>query len=188
MKRSQLPLTAARIATSLALILLPTLSSADAGATPNPQWFGTELDAVVAASQQYNPQSIREDREFMGAILRQDDRYTFTVGAGKPGRDRITVTIIIPPGARVVAFWHTHGARRDSKRYFSNVDTKLVETQQKRFYLADHTGKLKVMAPGSPTLSRTRARHLGLPHRSGYARGKVVSDAQGKPVRIATRR
>jgi len=188
MKRSRLTFNTANIAISLALILPVTVTSAVAGPTSAPQWFGTELDAVVAASQQYNPQSIREDREFMGAILRRDNCYTFTVGAGKPGHDRISVVIKIPAGDEVVAFWHTHGERRDSNRYFSNVDTKLVETTQKRFYLADHTGLLKVMAPGAPTLSRIRARQLGLPHRTGYARGNIVSDEQGKPVRIATRR
>jgi len=188
MKRSRLPFNTASIATSLIAIFPTGVTSAIAGPTSNPQWFGTELDAVVAASQRFNPQSIREDREFMGAILRQDDCYTFTVGAGEPGRDQITITIKIPTGARVVAFWHTHGARRDSNRYFSNVDTELVETWQKRFYLADHTGMLKVMAPGAPTPSRLLARRLGLPNRSGYARGKIVNDARGKPVRIATRR
>lgn len=186
MKKSQLSRNAVNLAVRLTPLLAIMIATA-AEATQNPQWFESELDAVVAASQQYNPQSITEDREFMGAILQQDNCYTFTVGAGKPGRDRITVTIKIPPGAKVVAFWHTHGARQNRHRYFSDVDTDLVKTSQKRFYLADHTGRLKVMAPGASTISKYRARRLGLPQRAGYARGEIVKDSQGKPVTIATR-
>jgi len=167
-----------------ALLLLATTATAG----PAPQWYASELEAVVSAARQYNPQSIREDREFMGAILRHDDCYTFTVGTGDPGRDRIAVRIEIPADAEVVAFWHTHGARHPSHRYFSDVDTALVDAWQKRFYLADYTGTLKVIAPGMRTLSRHRARRLGLPPRTGYARGDVVSDAGGTPIRIATRR
>jgi hypothetical protein len=187
MKTKQLLLHRTSIRSNAALLLLVAATSAVAGPAPIAQRFGTELEAVVAATGRYNPQSIREDREFMGAILRHDGGYTFTVGAGKPGRDRITVAITIPKGAEVVAFWHTHGARRRSNRYFSNVDPALVDRWQKRFYLADYTGFLKVMAPGAPTLSKIRAHRLGLPARAGYARGEIISDAHGEPVIIATR-
>ena len=175
------------LATTAALIVLITFAPAVAEPAPHSAKFATELDAVIAATRQYNLQSSREDREFMGAILRHGNNYSFTVGAGEPSRDRITVSITVPAGARIVAFWHTHGARRYSNRYFSNVDTALVETWQKRLYLADHTGLLKVMVPGAPTLSRIRARRLGLPSQAGFARGAIVSDSRGEPVRIATR-
>jgi len=168
-----------------ALLLLGV--AAQTPADPAPARFRTELEAVVSAAGHYNPRSIREDREFMGAILRRDDCYTYTVGAGEPGHDRITVRIEIPVGAEVVAFWHTHGGKQHRHRYFSAVDTALVEAWQKRFYLADFTGRLKVMAPGAPRLSPQRARKLRLPAGSGYARGRILSDAQGKPIRIATR-
>lgn len=174
----------------LALVLATSAflaAAAWAQADPAPRWFRSELEAAVAAARQYNPRSIREDREFLGAILSDGDRYTFTVDAGRPRQDRITVRIEVPAGTEVVAFWHTHGARRHSNRYFSAVDTALVENLQKRFYLADFTGTLKVMAPGAPTLSRVRARRLGLPARSGYARGDVITDRGGQPIRIATR-
>ena len=123
----------------------------------------------------------------MGAVLRAGGRYSYTVGAGEPGRDKITVTIRVPDGNDVVAFWHTHGARAQSNRYFSDVDTRLVRRLKKPFYLADYTGSLKVMVPGGRTLSRLRARRLGLPARTGYAVGQVVNDASGNPVRIPTR-
>jgi hypothetical protein len=151
------------------------------------QWFDSPVHAVVAATDQYNPISIREDREFMGAVLRRGNHYTFTVGAGEAGQDRITVRISIPAGTDVIAFWHTHGARHHRHRYFSNVDTDLVESSRKPFYLADYTGVLKVMKPGGRKLSKSQARHLGLPPRAGFARGDVVHDVIGAPVRIATR-
>ncbi|MFQ5634780.1 MAG: DUF4329 domain-containing protein [Gammaproteobacteria bacterium] len=179
----------ARAATAAcAIVTLIAAAVPGAAEQPPPRWFGTELDAVIAAARTYNPQSVREDREFMGAILRAGDCYTFTVGAGRPGRDLVTVRITVPADAEVVAFWHTHGARRDSNQYFSDIDTALVEAWQKPFYLADHTGSLKVMAPGAPTLSSGRAFRLGLPRRPGYARGAVITNAHGNPVRIATRR
>lgn len=179
-----------RKSTSLAFTVRPVLLAAalsvglPAHADLAPGRFQTEVDAVVAAATRYNPQSIREDREYLGAILHDGECYTYTVGAGKPGRDRVTVRIVIPAGNEVVAFWHTHGARRDSNRYFSDVDTQLVESSRKRFYLADHTGALKVLVPGAPTLSRYRARGLGLPARPGYSRGELVSDARGMPIRV----
>ncbi len=172
---------AVRLATFLVLAA-PGYALADA----SPRWFRSELEAVVAAARQYNPRSIREDREFLGAILTDGDYYTFTVGAGRPHQDRVSVLIEVPAGTEVVAFWHTHGAKRSSNRYFSAVDTALVRKSRKRFYLADFTGTLKVMAPGARTLSRLRARHLGLPARAGYARGEVIADASGRPIRIAT--
>jgi hypothetical protein len=167
-------------------LLLAGLGAAHGNQSPATQAFATELDAVVAAASYYNPVSVREDREFMGAVLRDGDRYEFTVSAGEPGQDAITARIPIRPGVDIVAFWHTHGARTPSNEYFSAVDTRLVKRWQKPFYLADYTGVLKVMVPGGRTLSAIRARQLGLPARAGYAVGQVVNDASGNPVRINT--
>jgi hypothetical protein len=169
------------------ILLLSGLCAAHGNQPPAAQWFATELDAVVAATNYYNPVSVRDDREFMGAVLRDGDGYQVTVSAGEPGRDAIRARIPIRPGVDIVAFWHTHGARAPSHEYFSAVDTRLVKRWQKPFYLADYTGVLKVMVPGGRTLSAIRARRLGLPARSGYAVGQVVRDASGNPVRIQNR-
>jgi hypothetical protein len=180
--------TSNRIISGLAgALLLLNLGPVRAGQSPTQPWFTSELEAVIAATEHYNPVSVRQDREFMGAVLRTGDRYSYTVGAGEPGRDKVTVTIRISDGADLVAFWHTHGARAESNRYFSDVDTQLVKRWQKPFYLADYTGYLKVMVPGGRTLSARRARRLGLPARTGYAVGQLVNDAHGDPVRILTR-
>ena len=169
------------------ILLLSSLCAAHGNQPPAAQWFATELDAVVAATSYYNPVSVREDREFMGAVLRDGECYQVTVNAGEPGRDAITARIPVRPGIDLVAFWHTHGARTRSNQYFSAVDTRLVKRWQKPFYLADYTGVLKIMVPGGRTLSALRARRLGLPARSGYAVGQVVHDASGNPVRIHRR-
>jgi hypothetical protein len=175
---------AAVIVAVLTLLHTPSLFAAQPKAR---EWFATELDAVVAAASRYNPVSIQEDREYLGAIIRQRDCYFYTVGAGQRRRDRITVRISVEVGMDVVAFWHTHGARYPGNRFFSDVDTRLVEQLQKPLYLADFTGALKVMRPGGRRLSSLRARAMGLPARAGYAEGRVVKDSSGNPARVMTR-
>lgn len=152
------------------------------------RWFGTELGAVVAAADRYNPPSIAEDREFMGAVLEMDGCFTFTVSRGRRGADRIVSRVRVPRGADIVAFWHTHGNREKQNRYFSRIDTELVSRWNKRFYLADYTGFLKVLEPGAPSMSAFEARQLGLPARTGMAYGAVARWGNGEPIRIAHRR
>ncbi len=114
---------------------------------------------------------MREDREYMGGILQQDGAFSYSVGKGKRGQDKITVRIKIPLGARLVALWHTHGAQHWSRKYFSGVDTDLVERLHLPLYLADPAGDLYVFRPGDPTLSRRQSVRLGLGWEAGYARG-----------------
>lgn len=171
----------------LAFGMLFTSLAASANHEAEQEWFATELAAVVAAASRFNPASIHEDREYMGAIFRHDGCFGYTVAAGERGRDRISVRISIDAEAEIVAFWHTHGDRYPGNRYFSDVDTRLVEEWQKPLYLADYTGALKVMRPGGRKMSAGRARALGLPARTGYARGRPVTDPKGRATRIATR-
>lgn len=171
----------------MAGLLLAGTQTAVANQPADQEWFTTELGAVVAAASRYNPVSIREDREFMGAIVHDGECYSYTVGAGERGRDRITVKITIDDTIEVIAFWHTHGAKYTGNRYFSDVDTRLVEQWQRPLYLADYTGALKVIVPGGRTISSHRARQLGLPARTGYAAGRTVKDASGTRAKILTR-
>jgi len=148
--------------------------------------FGTALAAVVAASDFYNPRSIAEDREYMGAVLYRDGHYYYTAGAGLRGQDRITVRVPVPKGSDIIAFWHTHGAPRWERRFFSGVDTDLATSWKTPFYLADYTGTLRVFSPGDSTLSRQGARRLGLPPKRGFARGRIVRDEAGQAVQVST--
>jgi len=131
--------------------------------------YATEIAAVIAASNLYNPTSIVEDREYMGAVLRDGDRYLYTVSAGQQRRDKITVKIEIRPGCELIALWHTHGAPASERKYFSKVDTRLAEKLQIPFYLADFTGLLKIFEPGMPR---------------GLGKGRKVLDNSGDVIRI----
>jgi len=165
---------------------LQAVRSRDGRSALNPRPHASELDAVRAAADAFNPHSIRDDREFMGGILRHGGRFYYTVSLGHPGQDRVTARIPLPRHARIVAFWHTHGAEADDRRYFSDIDTELARAWGLPFYLADHTGELKVFTPGDATLSPVEARDRGLPERTGLATGRLVSNIHGEPIRIRT--
>ena len=137
--------------------------------------FASINEAALVAAEIYNPVSIREDREFMGSILQLEGRYVFTVTAGARGEDVVSIRIPKRLWPSVVAFWHTHGSAAPHHRYFSDVDTALVNESGLPFYLADHTGDLKIYRPGDATLSPFEAVRLGLPLQYGFALGSLVS-------------
>lgn len=148
--------------------------------------FSSPLAAVLAAENEYNPLSIARDREFIGVIFQHRDMYRYTVGQGLSGEDTVTVRLAVPRGAKVVAFWHTHGAAGHGRKYFSAVDTALVNSWNKPFYMADASGTLRIFKPGDPTMTAMTARRLNLGERAGYARGSVVMAADGRRARVAT--
>ncbi len=49
--------------------------------------FATELEAVIAAANSYNPLSIGEGREFVGTIFEADGKFGFTVCANTRRND-----------------------------------------------------------------------------------------------------
>lgn len=166
----------------------PAASEAESVTTDSQtQGYDSVIEAVTAASNRYNPASIQEDREFMGIVFLQEGHFHYTVTAGKPGQDRIS--IILPDIDRddLRAFWHTHGRRASYHKYFSQIDTKLANQWSKPFYLADYTGRLKVYQPRANTLTRYQAQRLGLPSKSGYALGDRVKDKRGNSIRIRVR-
>ncbi|MEE8398271.1 MAG: DUF4329 domain-containing protein, partial [Desulfobacterales bacterium] len=147
--------------------------------------FVRELDAVIAAMDEYNPLSVAEDREYMGVILQRDDQYFYSVTPGQRGSDKISIRLqrsILP---RVTALWHTHGSPARERKYFSDIDTRLANSLSKRFYLGDHTGNLRVFEPGGKVYSVYQARRMGLPARSGFAAGKPIQDENGQTIEIA---
>lgn len=150
------------------------------------QGYTTELKAVIAAANYFNPISVKEDREYIGAIVAYCNRYYFTVKVGEPGQDQVTARIRIPKQATIVAFWHTHGSVDRKRKYFSDVDTQLVKSWKLPFYLSDYTGELKVFSPKDRVLSSHDARNLGLPLKYGYARGSFVRDEAGNKIIVAT--
>lgn len=149
--------------------------------------FDTELEAVIAATDLYNPLSIKEDREYMGAILKCQDKYYYSAAPGEKGKDLIHVELSVPSRCDLKAFWHTHGAEHYSRQYFSKVDTVLANKWQKPFYLADYTGILKVYEPGDKTLRRSEAKRLRLGNNAGFAKGQAVKSPEGTIVKVAVK-
>ena len=152
----------------------------------HPEPFSDELSAVIAATHLYNPVSIKENREYIGAVIKHKHsaRYYYSAVAGKAGKNSITATLIRPKGYTLVAFWHTHGAGGDSHLFFSDEDVRLVEQFQRPLYLADSSGYLKKFSPGGKTLSRYQARKQGLRAGKGYAKGTRMKDNNGDFIQI----
>ncbi|GAB5499942.1 MAG: hypothetical protein PsegKO_22530 [Pseudohongiellaceae bacterium] len=171
-----------------ALLCCAVLIPRSALAIPHAQsTYRSELEAVKAATDLYNPISIRQDREFMGAIYRSGRYFRYSVFANARGVDRFTFSVPGEHRDTLVAFWHTHGDASPLHQYFSQFDTRMVRQLRKPLYLADFTGVLKVFRPGSRVLSGFAAGRYGLPRSRGYALGEVVKNKDAEPVGIATR-
>jgi hypothetical protein len=167
----------------LIVAFLPTCAL---GLPSTERLFNTELEAVRAASNLYNPVSIREDREYMGSIYKSGNYYGYTVFAAEPGANRISIQVPPQQWDSVVAFWHTHGDASPMKRFFSRFDTRLVKQTGKPLYLADFTGALKVFRPQDRPLTGFAAQRYGLPGHRGFALGTEVQDSDTGLVSIAT--
>jgi len=148
--------------------------------------YPSQRAALVAATNRFNPVSIAEDREFMGAIYRCQEGFRYSVGAGEAGAGNVTVTLVAPAGCQIDALWHTHGGANPRHQYFSGVDTQLVAETGLAFYMADYSGKLRVFEPGDRTMTIAEARRLGLGTASDYGHGKIVRDAQGQHLVVTT--
>ena len=149
--------------------------------------FTSELAAVVAATDRYNPLSIAEDREYMGMILEKDDRYFYTVKPGRRRADRVTIRVRKPRSVRISAFWHTHGTASRERMYFSKIDMRLVRSSDRPLYLGDHTGHLSVFAPKNRRLHADQKDKKGFGARRRANQGNLVRDELGHVVRVATR-
>jgi len=147
--------------------------------------FKTELFAVIGAMNEYNPRSIAEDREFMGVILHSHGQFFYSVTPGKIGSDKISIRLQKPIMPRIAALWHTHGSYARERVYFSDIDTRLANSLNKRFYLGDPMGSLRVFKPGGKVYSAYQARRMGLPSRQGFSAGKLVQDGNYQAVEIA---
>ena len=172
-------------------LLIPTRSRPSS----HPVWLSSEVfdsqeGAVAAASSRFNPQSIIEDREYIGIVLvnKQLEKpfYVYTVSHGNPGQDTVPIRYKQPKNFELVAFWHTHGSEHWSRVYFSSSDTALAQRKNVPVYLANHSGDLLVYRPHDTTLSRMRAYSRGLGKVLGIATGQTAIDQHG-PMRVATR-
>lgn len=150
--------------------------------------FVSVQEAALAAANSYNPQSIRENREYMGTVFEQDGKFGYTVFAAQSSADSWRFSVPGSEWEQVRAVWHTHGAEAAGNQYFSAADTSSVNRLKVPFYLADHTGFLKVFRAGDRTLSPRAASRLNLPRRAGFATGDFVRDESSRRVRVSVRR
>ncbi len=101
--------------------------------------------AVYVLSIRYHQRSIREDREYIAAILEENCVYRVTVQAGSPGKDEVSMKISLNKSQALVALWHTHGAPGPRRELYSATDSKTVRTTGLPFYLTTPRGKVKVL-------------------------------------------
>jgi hypothetical protein len=148
--------------------------------------FSTMLEAVIAASNRSNPDSIRLDREHVGAIVQcRGKGYFFTHGAGEPGQAPVTFSVLKPRACKLVALWHTHGAKADDREFFSSEDTAAANRLEKPIFMTNHTGKLLVYEPGGPTTKKFATPQYGLASfPRGISVGRLVRDHAGNMIRI----
>ena len=150
--------------------------------------FASQVDAVTAASNRYNPDSVRLNREHVGGILNcaQDD-FFYTHGVGDIGQAPVQFSIAIPKSCKFVSIWHTHGGRFEDREYFSPSDTQSADMTGKPMFMTNHTGKLHVYHPGGRKIWRRRSQRTMLPLPRGGAIGEIVKSETGSAVEIATR-
>lgn len=146
--------------------------------------FSREVDAVIAAMNEYNPLSVMEDREYMGVIMKSCGRFYYTVTPGKPGSSKASIKIQRWMLEKATALWHTHGAYSLEHKYFSDVDTSLANSLNRSFYLGDAEGNLRIYKPGGNLFSPIQRRQLGLPCNRGSAPGKTVTDENAQVITI----
>src|SRR5262245_19700226 len=73
--------------------------------------FASIAAAVATTASATLESSVREDREWVGGVLREaSGAYRITAGRACVGRATVTFSVPFGPRLEVVAFWHTHGA------------------------------------------------------------------------------
>ncbi len=99
--------------------------------------------ALRALSMSYHRRSIREDREYLAAILEDNGVYRVMVQAGSPGKNAMTMTIRRKKSQTLVALWHTHGEPGRLRERFSATDRKTARTTDVPLYLHTPRGQHK---------------------------------------------
>jgi len=108
--------------------------------------YDSHLAAVIDLAKQFLTLSILEDREHVGAILRDaGGRYWATHGRGGVSQDTVTFSIPKPSDSEIVAFWHTHGRAGFARSLFSPDDVKIVRSTNLPLYLLAPNGDIKIL-------------------------------------------
>lgn len=148
-------------------------------------WRAESIEAGLnRVKDQFLDASIREDAEYVGAVLRDPaGSITFTQGNGEPGQDRVTFRIQRPSDTELVGLWHTHGAHGPTRAVFSPTDAALVRQTGLPFYLITPQGEIRVLRPehveGRQTGTRVEGSLSRLPrgsHPGERLRGRMASN------------
>ena len=108
--------------------------------------FASVAAAVATTASATLESSVREDREWVGGVLRDaSGAYRITAGRACTGQAKVTFSVPFGPRLEVVACWHTLGADGLARDWFSRDDANLVARTGKDFYLVTPRGELKVL-------------------------------------------
>ncbi len=99
--------------------------------------------ALRALSMSYHGRSIREDREYVAAILEDNGVYRVMVQAGSPGKNSVTMSLRRKKSQTLVALWHTHFAQGSMGERFSATDRKTARRIGVPLYLHTTLGQHK---------------------------------------------
>ena len=109
------------------------------------QAFPCIESAVYVLSVSYHQTSIREDREYIAAILEENGVYRVTVQAGQRGKGSVSMRVRRKKTQALAALWHTHGRPGPMRELYSATDSKMVRATGLPFYLTTPRGKIKVL-------------------------------------------
>ncbi len=110
--------------------------------------------ALDALSKSYHQRSIREDREYMAAILEENGVYRVMVQAGSPNMNTVTMTLRRKKSQTLVAVWHTHFVRGPMGERFSATDRKTARSIGVPLYLHTTLGQHKCLRIANAALSQ----------------------------------
>jgi hypothetical protein len=151
--------------------------------------YPSVVDAVESMQRLFLDESIRLDREYVGAIVERDGGYRASIGRGCANRDAVTFAVVIPAGARVAAFWHTHGAPSNVRELFSPEDVSVVRATQCDFYLITPRGEVRVLRVDDVARGVTMVRsRIGTGTPMGSARGIRVPPSPRPDERVVHNR
>jgi hypothetical protein len=75
--------------------------------------FATANEAAIAAISEINPRSIRGSQEFGGTIYQSSNKRFSYTRPNPGGMSSVRTDSTIPPGARDVGRYHTHGSTQN---------------------------------------------------------------------------
>ncbi|MCZ6619505.1 MAG: hypothetical protein O7E57_15390 [Gammaproteobacteria bacterium] len=146
--------------------------------------FPDEVSAVRAMRGRFLDTSVSQDVEFFGAVLQEDHGdYRATFGQGCRGVDKINFSVSLAAGAKLSAFWHTHGRGGLARNLFSAEDAATVLDYQLPFYLIDSRGLIRVLDPAGASTGTRMMHGSRLRLNDRVYSGHIVSDGQGHTSR-----